>query len=443
MGHMGVDRTFNLLIDNGHSWPDIRKHVENFIKHCPCCQKNNQRKSRALCQRSFTLSSDGPMQRIYIDLIEDLRPDEDNNKHIVVMVDGFSRYLFMFPIKEKTTHTVAKAMLYAIGEFGAPKEIVSDRGPCFVGEVLNQLFSLIGTEHKLTMAYSKEENGMVERANKEILRHLRNIIFDKDVLTQWSTYLPLVKRIFNSSVNSITGVAPSKVIFGNSIDLNRNLLVNSNSNETTQVYMDDWIQSLINGQEIIVKLVQDNLENQRTRHIAERSDRNFTEFEIGSYVLVEHVQSNLRRGPQSKLLPFLKGPLKVVGVNGDIYTLRNLLSRRDKEYHVKRLHRYLYDPMTINPLKVVCKDDGSQYQVEYIEKMRGRLDGKKQDLHFLVHWVGYDQPTWEPWRNVHKTFALYYFLKSNPKYQKLIPKNIKYLDSDEEVESDAEEHNEA
>lgn len=39
IGHMGVDRTLNLLIDNGHSWPDIRKYVENFIKHCPCCQK--------------------------------------------------------------------------------------------------------------------------------------------------------------------------------------------------------------------------------------------------------------------------------------------------------------------------------------------------------------------------------------------------------------------
>ena len=95
--------------------------------------------------------------------------------------------------------------------------------------------------------------------------------------------------------------------------------------------------------------------------------------------------------------------------------------------------------MTISPLKVACKDDGSQYQVEYIEKMRGKPDGKKQDLQFLVHWVGYETPTWEPWRNVHKTFALYYFLKSNPKYHKLIPKNIKYVDSDDEIESDVEE----
>jgi hypothetical protein len=135
--------------------------------------------------------------------------------------------------------------------------------------------------------------------------------------------------------------------------------------------------------------------------------------------------------------------MKVIYIDGDRYTLRNLITKRDKDYHVKRLHIYLYDPMTINPLKVACKDDGLQYQVEFIEKMKGRINGKKQELKFLVHWVGYDQPTWEPWRNVHKTFALYYFSKSNPKYQKLIPKNIKYLDSDEEVESDAEEHNEA
>ena len=436
VGHMGVERTLSLLIENGHEWPNIREDVKNFIKNCPCCQKNDQKRSKSDLSETFHSF----FRRSYAtDLYRSHRRSETDNKHIVVMVDSFSRYLFMFPIKEKTTYAVAKAILNAIGEFGAPKEIVSDRGPCFVGEILSQLLCLVGTEHKLTMAYSKEENGMVERANKEILRHLRNIIFDKDVLTQWSTYLPLVRRIFNSSLNSITGVAPSKVIFGNSINLNRNILNTSSTEETPQVYMDGWIQSLIDGQNLIFRLVQENLHKQRTRHLTEREGHSFTEFEIGSYVLVEHVHSNLRRGPRSKLLPFLKGPLKVIAVNGDVYTLRNLLTRQDKEYHVRRLHKYLYDPMTISPLKVACKDDGSQYQLEYIEKMRGRLDGKKQDLQFLVHWVGYETPTWEPWKNVHKTFALYYFLKSNLKYQKLIPKNIKYLDSDEEVESDSED----
>ena len=130
-----------------------------------------------------------------------------------------------------------------------------------------------------------------------------------------------------------------------------------------------------------------------------------------------------------------------MGVDGDIYTLRNLVTRRDKQYHVKRLHEYLYDPTMINPLKIACKDDGSQYQVEFIERMRGRINGKKQDLQFLVHWVGYDTPTWESWKNVRNTFALYHFLKeqSDVKFHKLIPKDIVYRDSDDEVESDQDE----
>ena len=80
------------------------------------------------------------------------------------------------------------------------------------------------------------------------------------------------------------------------------------------------------------------------------------EFPIGSFVLVEHSQSNLRRGPKSKLLPFLKGPMKVMAINGDKYLLRNLITRRDKEYHIQRLFEYRYDPSTLSPLKVACKD---------------------------------------------------------------------------------------
>jgi len=412
VGHMGVERTISLLKENGHDWPGMRQHVMSMIRRCPCCQKNDQRRSTAICQRPFTLSSASPMFRIYVDLIENLRPDEDGNQHILVLIDAFSRYLMMYPVKEKTSLSVAKAMLKAIGDYGAPRELLSDRGPCVIGGVVQELLSLIGIEHELTMAYSKEENGIVERANKEIMRHLRNIIFDQNVIAQWSTYLPLVKRIFNASINTVTGVAPAKIIYGNSIDLNRTILGNSETGDMPNVYMDSWVQSLIRGQEEIVKLVKSNLEKQRERHLQRKERKNFTEFEVGSYVLVEHLQSNLRRGPQSKLLPFLKGPMKVISVNGDIYTLRNLITRRDKNYHVKRLHNYLYDPMTINPLKVACKDDGSQFQVEFIEKMKGRINGKKQDLKFLVHWIGYDNPTWESRNNVRNTFALSFLERS-------------------------------
>jgi hypothetical protein len=66
---------------------------------------------------------------------------------------------------------------------------------------------------------------------------------------------------------------------------------------------------------------------------------------------------------ESKRLPFLKGPMKVVQRKNDVYTLRNLVTQREKDYHVKRLHPY-YDPNTISPLRATCKDDGERYPIE-------------------------------------------------------------------------------
>jgi len=49
-------------------------------------------------------------------------------------------------------------------------------------------------EHSFAIAYSKEENGIVERANQEVMRHLRAMRFDARVHDKWSfEQLPMVK----------------------------------------------------------------------------------------------------------------------------------------------------------------------------------------------------------------------------------------------------------
>jgi hypothetical protein len=55
-------------------------------------------------------------------------------------------------------------------------------------------------------AYSSEENGIVERANEEVLRHLRALLFDSGVHDKWSfEQLPLVQRIMNTVEKTSTG----------------------------------------------------------------------------------------------------------------------------------------------------------------------------------------------------------------------------------------------
>jgi hypothetical protein len=79
---------------------------------------------------------------------------------------------------------------------------------------MNELVRLGGMQvHRIT-PYSHEENAMVERANKEVMRHVRNIVFDKKTVEDWRFNLPQVQRIMNASVNQSIGCVPADILYG-------------------------------------------------------------------------------------------------------------------------------------------------------------------------------------------------------------------------------------
>ncbi len=59
----------------------------------------------------------------------------------------------------------------------------TDCGTAFHNELIEELLRMSGTEQSLTTAYSGEENGIVEKANQEVLRHLNAILFDSRSMT--------------------------------------------------------------------------------------------------------------------------------------------------------------------------------------------------------------------------------------------------------------------
>ena len=70
------------------------------------------------------------------------------------------------------------------------------------------LSRLSQVEHSFATAYSKEENSLVERANQEVMRHLRAMLFDARVHDKWWPYeqLPMVQRIMITVEKTSTGV---------------------------------------------------------------------------------------------------------------------------------------------------------------------------------------------------------------------------------------------
>jgi hypothetical protein len=85
----------------------------------------------------------------------------------------------------------------------------------FMNKTVEGFAPLTGLRHHSSLPYSKEENGIVERANKEVNRHIRNILSDKECVANWPQMPYMTENLLNSSVKQPLGASPNALLFGN------------------------------------------------------------------------------------------------------------------------------------------------------------------------------------------------------------------------------------
>jgi len=83
------------------------------------------------------------------------------------MIDAFSRWVEYLPTKTTGASEAAGCIFQHFGRFGTPDVIQTDQGPAFRNELFSELSRLSQVEHSFATAYSKDENGLIERINQE------------------------------------------------------------------------------------------------------------------------------------------------------------------------------------------------------------------------------------------------------------------------------------
>ena len=415
-GHHGFERTLEIVKREQGSWKYMRQHIKDFIEHCPLCQKLKDIKS-VIISTPFTTATYFPMSRINMDTIGPLPKDESGNEYILVMIDCFSRFVELYAIPSTEARPCAKCLIDFFGRYGAPQYILSDRGSQFVNETINELLAIVGSQKLLSLAYSKQENAIVERANKEVMRHLRAIVFDTRLKNEWSLVLPLVQRIMNASTHESIGVSPAQLVFGNAIQLDRGLFFQQDNDPlkipTTTPSVKQYIDALMAQQVLVLRIAQETQMKKDSLTLANAATKgNKTEFPINSFVLLRYPAGlGDSHRPPSKLHTRWQGPFKVSSFKGDEYVLQNLVTLRESRHHVQELAPFKWNANMVNPKEVALRDRDN-FVVHQILSHTGDLK-RLSTLRFKVRWEGYDaaDDTYEPWKALRTNRVLHEYLR--------------------------------
>ena len=139
-----------------------------------------------------------------VDFLTITSTDEKGNIGMFVVVNMFSRLVFLYPVLAKNAVTCATGIFKNICIYGFVRNLYSDHGSKNTAEAVAESCKLLGMTHRLSIVNWHESNG-VERPNKEILRHLHHLVNQEHAKHKWvdDTVLPIIQFIINNQYNVI------------------------------------------------------------------------------------------------------------------------------------------------------------------------------------------------------------------------------------------------
>jgi hypothetical protein len=427
VGHYGFEHTLRTIRQHGHNWKYIRSHLKKFIRECPMCQKMSPLITDVSAIR-FTTAEYEPFARISMDTIGPLPESDEGYQFILVIIDCFTRMIELYPCKTTDAEEASHYLIEFISRYGTPDQVLSDRGTQFANNVIKSALTTLGAEHILSLANSKQELAIVERANKEVMRFIIPMVYECKHLGKWVQFLPLVRRILVTHPHDSTGIAPATLLYGSMVQLEKGIFpegdLPESSSNTLSVSRSDatWIDEVREKQHKLLEIAQLTQRQLDAEHLATRTARSepITEFPVGTYVLAlykdRHAQGKGR--PPNKLLTIKRGPYKVISHNENTYLVQNLAHHDDiREFHVKELQPFEFDAIHTDPFLVALGDE-QEFIVETVvrHELRTNPTGRhRKQLYLLIKWEGYDEThnSWEPINHLFHLPLIREYLQAN------------------------------
>ena len=251
----------------------------------------------------------------------------------LVVIDVFSRYLWVIPTKTKSQKDMVdafKALLHNTTR--RPQVLRTDNGKEFVNQSVRRLFNEAGVKHFTTKNETKANYA------ERVIRTVKGLLYRYFLYRQTYHYIDVLEKIVENYNNrphsSLNGLAPAKITASNESSVWKRMYVDTSKSIKKSTF----------------------------------------KYKVGDKVRISHLKYTFQRDYQEKWTE-------------EVFIITKRLIRRGhkfyqlKDYTEEDIDGYFYEV----ELQKVTKDIDSVFRIEKIVKQRGKR-GREE---YLVKWMGW------------------------------------------------------
>lgn len=299
-GHFSATKT-EALLRNDYWFPNAKAKIEQVVRNCVECILANRKQGRMEGLLNPLNKGITPLETFHIDHLGPLPSTKKSYRHILVVVDAFSKFTWLYATRSTGAGEVITRLRKQAAVFGNPYRIISDRGAAFTSEEFAKYCEDEKIQHQLITTGVPRGNGQVERVNRTLLPLLTKLAHPKR--EEWYRYLELAQQCLNVTMHRSIGTTPFRVLFGTHARLRDNP-------EVRELLEKEWVMQFEAERDEIRDRSRRAIEavQKENREGYDRKRVIASEYRDGDLVAIKRTQ----QGPGLKLANKFLGPYRIV-----------------------------------------------------------------------------------------------------------------------------------
>lgn len=301
-GHFNVKKTKDLLLRE--FWlPNLQAKIEACIQNCVPCILAERKSGKAEGFLHPIAKDELPLCTYHVDHLGPMASTNKGYKYLLVVVDGFTKFTWLYPVKTLTSQEVLTKMETQKNVFGNPKRIIADRGTAFTSNVFQDYCKLEKIDLVHITTGVARANGQVERINRIIIPILTKLSLQDE--TKWYKYVNAVQTAINNTYQRCINTSPFELLFGvQPRQTSEHHLQEIIEAEYQKNFTDDREDLRKTAKQQILRVQEENKKNFNKRRKPARI------YEVDDWVAIKRIQFTNLAKLKSKFL----GPYRVVAV---------------------------------------------------------------------------------------------------------------------------------